>query len=342
MADPVALYPLARTPLRGLTRRAIAIPGYALAWLLALGLAPVALPLLALADRRSGRHTARARLWLASVVFLSYELVGLAAAFGLWLAALFVRGLRGARWQSAHRALQAWWANGLFRAASRILRLELEVEGAHACAPGPLLVLVRHASLADTLLPAVVVAPRGIALRYVLKRELLWDPCLDVVGQRLPNAFIQRGTGESQSELAQIAALGRGLGAGDGVLIYPEGTRFSAARRARGLERIAASGRPELLARAQALRGVLPPRTAGVLALLDAAPDADVLVLAHTGLEGLATLPDLLRLGASPRRIRVRLWRVPRAAIPLERDARVRWLYAEWARVDAFVAGSAP
>ena len=31
-----------------------------------------------------------------------------------------------------------------------------------------------------------------LRLRYVLKRELLWDPCLDIVGQRVPNIFVDR------------------------------------------------------------------------------------------------------------------------------------------------------
>jgi 1-acyl-sn-glycerol-3-phosphate acyltransferase len=320
-------------------RRGVTIPGYALAWLFAIAVAPVGLPLLAIADRLGGGKTARARLFLFAIVFLSYELGGLAAAGLLWLASLSWPGFAGARAAAAHARLQTWWANGLYRAAARVFRLTLEVEGADAVVPGPLVVLIRHASLADTLLPAVVLGSRGLRLRYVLKRELLWDPCLDVVGQRLPNAFIRRGGGESEVELARIAALGRDLGAAEGVLIYPEGTRFTAEKRARALERIAASGRPELLARAHALTAVLPPRTAGVLALLGTNTQADVLLVAHTGLEGLASVADLLRLGASPRNIRVRLWRVPRASIPLERDARVRWLYDEWARVDAFVAG---
>jgi 1-acyl-sn-glycerol-3-phosphate acyltransferase len=237
-----------------------------------------------------------------------------------------------------HVRLQSWWATGLFRAAARVLRWTLEVEAADALKPGPLIVLIRHASLADTLLPAVVIADKGIRLRYVLKRELLWDPCLDVVGQRLPNAFIRRGSGESAAELDTIAALGRDLAADEAVLIYPEGTRFTPEKHTRALERISASGRPDLLARARELTAVLPPRTAGVLALLDASKAADVLVVAHTGLEGLANIADLIRLGTSERHIRVRLWRVPRASIPDERDARVRWLYDEWARVDAFVA----
>jgi hypothetical protein len=126
------------------------------------------------------------------------------------------------------------------------------------------------------------------------------------------------------------------------VLICPEGTRFTPQKRERAFGRIASSGRPELLERARTLASVLPPRTAGVPSLLDAAGDADVLVVAHTGLEGLPSVSDIVRLGGAARSIRVRLWRVPRAAIPEANDAHVRWLYDEWTRVDAFVRGATP
>jgi 1-acyl-sn-glycerol-3-phosphate acyltransferase len=323
-------------------RRSLTIPAYVLAGLFGIAVAPLALPLLALSDRIAGGHTARARLAIFALVFLFYELIGLTAAGFLWLAALASPRLRGARSIDLHRRLQLWWSTGLFRAASRILRLSLEVEdeGSGTLAPGPLVVLIRHASLADSLLPSVLLGVRGWNLRYVLKSELLWDPCLDVVGQRIPNAFIRRGSGESATEIAAIAALGRNLASNEGVVIYPEGTRYTPAKRARAIVRIAGQGQPDLLARAQALESVLPPRSAGPLALIDAAAPADVLVVAHTGFEGLATVRDLVRLGARARRIRVRLRRVPRAAIPETREARVRWLYDEWARVDAFVTAA--
>ena len=322
-------------------RRGLTIPAYALTFVLGLAFAPVAIPLLRFSDWLGGGRRSLARLALFGVAFLAYELAGLAAAGGLWLAALLFSRFRAERELAAHERLQAWWAMGLFRAASRSLRLTLEVEGADAAKPGPLVVLIRHASLADSLLPSVVLGKRGLRLRYVLKRELLLDPCLDVVGQRMPNAFIRRGRGECAVELAAIADLGRDLGADEGVLIYPEGTRFTPEKRSSALERIAASGRPELLARAQKLRSVLPPHSAGPFALHDAAPNADVLIVAHSGLEGLASLSDIARAGAVGRRIRVRIWRVPRSAIPEDRDARVRWLYDEWARVDSFVSAAA-
>jgi hypothetical protein len=63
--------------------------------------------------------------------------------------------------------------------------------------PYPVIVFLRYASVADTLLPAVFLAnPNGLKLRYVLKHELLLDPCLDIVGNRLPNSFVQRSAGD--------------------------------------------------------------------------------------------------------------------------------------------------
>jgi 1-acyl-sn-glycerol-3-phosphate acyltransferase len=317
------------------SRRSGALAGYALAWLTALAVVPLALPFLALLDWRAQANGSRMRLALFGVVFLSYELFGVLASLALWLARPL---LSDDAWLGAHRRLQALWAGGLFRAAARIFRLRLEVEGAAAVEPGPLIVLIRHVSLADTLLPAVVLAERhGLRLRYVLKRELLLDPCLDIVGQRLPNTFVRRGSGATGPELAAIASLARGLGPRDGVLIYPEGTRFDPVKRERALAKLESAGRSELAASARELTSVLPPHTGGALTLLEAAPGADVLVFAHAGLEGLARVSDLLAGHLVGRAIRVGLWRVPRAAIPRERAERERWLFAEWARVDAWV-----
>jgi 1-acyl-sn-glycerol-3-phosphate acyltransferase len=304
-------------------RRAWTIPGYVGAWLVSLGLLPFA----ALGVLLGAGVVPR--LALFGAVYLSYEMVGLAAAAGLF-------ALGRARDANAHKELQRWWACGLFRAAARIFRLELEIEGDAAAEPGPVVVLIRHASLVDTLLPEVVLAERhGLQIRYVLKRELLADPCLDVVGQRIHCAFVRRGSGETERELAAIESLAGGLGPRDGACIYPEGTRFTPEKRARALERVAAAGPRERFERVRQLRHVLPVRSAGPLALLSAAAPADALWFAHTGLEGLATLRDVLRGGIVGRRIRVALWRTPHSVIPAG-DA-LRWLDEQWARVDAWI-----
>jgi 1-acyl-sn-glycerol-3-phosphate acyltransferase len=194
--------------------------------------------------------------------------------------------------------------------------------------------LARHASLLDSLLPCVLLD--RFRLRYVLKRELRWDPCLDIVGARLPNALVRRGAGDP-AEIERVAALARGLEPDEGVVLFPEGTRFTAERRQRLLEHLDADGEAPRSRQAGSLRHTLPPRRGGVLALLDAAPLADVVILVHTGLEGAARLGDLWRGSLRGETLEVELWRIPRAAIPPDDAGREVWLDESWQRVDDWV-----
>jgi 1-acyl-sn-glycerol-3-phosphate acyltransferase len=249
----------------------------------------------------------------------------------VWLASLGGRRrawLRDVTWR-----FQQQWAAALLGAVRVLFRLRLEVEGDEAVSPGPVIVLIRHASIVDNLLPANVVArPHGIRLRYVLKRELLADPCLDVAGRRLPNYFVRRGTGKAE-EVERVRALAGGLGVDEGVLIYPEGTRFTPERRARAIDRIAERD-PSLAARAERIRHLLPPRLGGVGALLDGAPEADVVLIAHHGFDGLRLISDIWRGGLVGLVVRVRVSRVPRSAVPPAGPARTDWLYDIWQDVD--------
>lgn len=225
------------------------------------------------------------------------------------------------------------------RAATRIYGIRTEVEGAADLDRGPFLLLVRHAAVADVLLPMLLVAvPHGLRPRYVLKEELRWDPCLDVVGSRIPNAFVNRDGTDTAAQLARVAALGTALGPSDFVALYPEGTRFTEARRARALARLDPADR----AWAEALRRTLPPRPGGVLALLEAAPEADVVVLAHTGLDAGTTLADLMNGALVGARWRVWARRYPRAEIPADAAARITWLRARWTEVDGWIRAADP
>ena len=82
---------------------------------------------------------------------------------------------------------------------------------------------------------------------------------------------------------------------------------------------------------------MLPPRRGGVLALLDAAPEADVVLLAHTGLEEAARLGDLWRGSLVGGTIDVEMWRIRRARIPADAAGREAWLRDCWRRVDHWV-----
>ena len=91
---------------------------------------------------------------------------------------------------------------------------------------------------------------------------------------------------------------------------------------------------PALQARARQLRHVLPPRLGGPLALLEGAPEADCVFVAHRGLEGFERVTDLWSGGLVNGVVRVRMWRVPRAEVPSAPAERIAWLYDQWQCVD--------
>lgn len=316
-------------------RRARSVTLYLLGWLSATACLPALLALAALVDLVARRRGLAVRLLLVAWVYLTAEVVGLACAAAVWPLALGDRE----RWLGVNYRIQALWGACLFAVVRWCLRLEVVVEGDAALdEPGPVLVFMRHASLIDTLLPVALVSrPRGRRLRYVLKRELLDDPCLDVVGNRLPNFFVDRRSPDPAAEVAGVRRLAEDLGPGDGVVIYPEGTIFSERRRRQALARLAERG-SALEPRARRLRHVLPPRTSGPLALIEAAPEADVVVCAHRGLERFARFGTALRSAPDGARVDVRFWRIPAASIPREPEDGARWLYDVWERVDAFVS----
>jgi 1-acyl-sn-glycerol-3-phosphate acyltransferase len=319
-------------------RRAITLPSLLLVTVVWLALLPATLVVAAIGDLVRGGRWPIVRCVAYLTVYLACETAGVLAAAVVWLTAGPWTGTPRATFLRKNVALQSWWADALYRAAERIYELRTVVEGDGAVVPGPILLFIRHVSQADTLIPVVYVTRRhGMALRFVLKRELLWDPCLDVVGRRLPNAFVNRGSGESAREIAAVERLLDDLRADEGVLIYPEGTRFTPAKRARALARIAERS-PELLARAERLSRVLPPHLGGPLGLLRSNREADVVFCAHTGFEPAGSPREIVKGGLIGSTIRVRFWRVPLAEVPDAEPERIAWLYAQWQRVDDWIA----
>jgi 1-acyl-sn-glycerol-3-phosphate acyltransferase len=261
------------------------------------------------------------------------ETVGVAAAAGLWLTGR-------ARDVEAHSRLQRWWAARLMASLRVTCGITIHVEGVEELHPAPVVLLVRHASLADSLLTAWVVTEHAqLRPRIVLKRELLADPCLDIVGNRLPNCFLDRAAEDSTPGLAEIERMGDTMDDRSVSIIFPEGTRANPAKRRRALERIAErdSARAERLS---GLAHVLPPRPAGTRALLRgaAAVDARVAVGWHVGFDGLDTFAGILAALARPRTpIRMRVARVDPPS-QLEGAEFDRWLDDLWVQVDRDVA----
>lgn len=330
-----------RTPVeeraRNWVRRAATISAVSGGFVLVVALLPLALPIALVHDAVRGTRLIAVRCLLLLAWFLFCEVWGLAAAGLLFLGeATIARGdrNRGDRW---FYALEPLWAGALFHGAERIFGFRVVVEPGSDSGMGPLIVFARHASMGDTLLPLLLLSPRGLRMRYVMKQELLVDPCLDIVGHRVPNTFVRRNSGDSAPEIAAVTRLLRGLTARDCVVIFPEGTRFTPEKREHVLARIAASGNDDAQRRARALQHLLPPRPGGTLGLLEASPGADVLFFAHTGLDGIATVWDLWAGRLMGATIRVFTWRVPFAEIPKDREGRLAWLAENWQRVDDWV-----
>lgn len=313
-----------------LLRRAVTISAYAVAWLILSSSMPLWLLAASVVGLTRGRSFVLLRLLIFAWFYFGFELIAL-----VLVALVFVFLRPGESRTRALYALQAWWASVNLGAAQQLLGLRITVDGADLGVPGPCILMIRHASILDTLLPCTYVQrPHGFRVRYVVKQELLVDPCIDIVGNALPNYFIDR-SGDRVAELEGMRTLVRDLGT-DGVLLFPEGTRFSPEKRRRALDKLAAEG-DAFATEARALTHVLPPKPGGVLTLLDALPDVDCVFVAHSGLEDFAEIRHLWSGEVVGKSVRVKLWRIPGNDIPTGDPERLHWLYGEWKKVDAFV-----
>jgi 1-acyl-sn-glycerol-3-phosphate acyltransferase len=307
-------------------RRAVSIPG--LFFLTAVGV--IALPLLIasslLWDAAHRRPLASTRAVLAVVASFVIHSVALVWLFGVWL--------RDGAWRSGDVEREG---RRSYRVESAICRfithtvlwlfgMDTCIEGEEALDDPAHIMLAKHTSLLDPVVLICLVARRDVALRYVAKRELLWDPCIDVLGHRFPVTFVWRKKRGHHEDLAGVTRLLDDMGERDAVLVFPEGTRFSEEKKQRALAALE-EAHQDLAARAARWRHMLPPHPGGTLALLHRDSASDVVVCAHTGMEGASHLRDFFDGTLIGRTLHVKFWRVPRADIPAGEEAERAWLY---------------
>ena len=289
-----------------------------------------------------GRQRPLRLLWFG-VVWLAIEWVALATLAWLWVRAGFGRRIGEPRWQAAHLRLLRWILDRVHSTARRTFRLRIVGSGPGEPLPRdrPLLVLCRHAGPGDSvLLLRALVTLAGRRPRIVLKDALQLDPTVDVLLNRLPNRFVTPRPGVAEDVEAAIASLARDAGPGDAVVIFPEGGNFSERRRVRAIERLRRLGHDDEADKAERMRHLMAPKPGGTLAAMAAAPDADVLLVAHEGLEDLSTLGDLWTRLPMDDVVEARWWHVPSAELPRDRDVdgQVDWLFDWWGRLDTWVA----
>ena len=321
--------------MRRWARRCISVSCLCIALALALPLFPIAIVMALIRDLRVACGFSTTRLVCFCLVYLVCEVVGLSLALMLMLCALPLPARVEHAWLYW---LQDRWTHSLFISLKVLFDLRFSVVGAEALSTGPAFVLFRHSSIADVILPAAFVAvAHRFRVRYVTKSELLWDPCMDIVGHRLPNHFVDRQS-PSEADMEKISHLARGLGPREAVVLYPEGTRFSPAKKARIMARFRERGDTRMLGYAESLQHTLPIRPRGTLVLLEADPNVDVVVCVHRGLEPAGVLGQVLKGALVGADIRLEFWRFSAKDIPRDEVARVTWLNELWQRVDQWVA----
>lgn len=198
----------------------------------------------------------------------------------------------------------------------------------------PLLVFSRHAGPGDSVLLVHALVQQGLRPHIVLRDTLQWAPALDTILNRLPSLF----TGPRRRVTREdIAAFARDLRPGEALVLFPEGRNFTPHRRLTSISRLEELGDHEGAERARELRHVLVPRAGGASSALAAAPGADVVFVAHTGLEDLSSFVDLWRGTPMDARIRVTAWRVAAADVPRDPVAAAEWLHDWWRRIDRWI-----
>jgi 1-acyl-sn-glycerol-3-phosphate acyltransferase len=318
-------------------RRATTIPtmlGVTVAALVAL---PVVVPILIGVDLLRGRrHLPALRVYLFLTQYACNDSAEILLAPVYWLLAGAGTRLHSAASIDRHERLQRWSIVLLARRARQLLGIRLEIDDTAAAAfePAPAIVMCRHVNLFDASLPALLYEGTGYHVRSVIMAELLADPGFDLLYGRLGSVFVPRDNGPRARDA--IGKLGATLDRSTIAVIFPEGRLY----------------RPELLSHIQAklthsdagrakyvagLRHVLPVRPGGVSALLESAPDADVVVVAHVGLDDYPDFRTLARHVPLAKPIQVAAWRIARSQIPADPDARLRWLDETWQDVDDWV-----
>lgn len=319
-------------------RRLISFPGLVLLTVILIVSLPILLPVAFVVDCFIGIRRLRC---VRTVVFLLWFLTIEFRTF-FYGVRVWVRHFGRIGHERPQKLLQsglAFYGHNIWRITERVFGLRLIVTGKDAVEGKPAVICFpHHTSILDSVLPIELLGHQlGYDLRYVIKKTLAWIPAIDLVGKWLPVHYVDRTGKKSGEEMEAIAALATDVTPGSAPVIYPEGTFYTPKRLARAVERMKTQD-PTLVERTERLRHVLPPRTGGALAMLEAAPDADVLFIVHVGFEPYVNMARIFANLPFRRPVEAHLWRVPRSEVPVAAEEQYRWLFAQFEFMDQWVA----
>ncbi len=325
-------------------RRIVLQPLFVLVTVLLTVLSPLLLLVAAAASPFVAGHWRPLRIAAYTLLWMQREVVAIAVCAALWVSCLGRTGTPPM--QARHYRLMRWFLRSARRWGERLLDVTVRVSDDGRAVSmlsanrRPLLVFSRHSGPGDTFYLVDMLMDRfGRRPRIVMKEILELDPCIDLAGNRVPNYFVppplRRRDGSWERSIAHIAAT---LGPNGALLLFPEGGNFSEERRRRRLAGLLRRGRREEALRAAAMHHVIAPEPGGALTAVRAAPDADVILVAHSGLSGLGDSGGIFARAPIDQVFRVHLWHVDRAGIPAGEEPQRQWLLDCWQRIDQWVA----
>ena len=276
-------------------------------------------------------------------LYLLVEAVALIALFLFWVGSGFGWKIKTPPFIKAHYWLFGWMLRRVVASAKFTFKITILDESppariAEDFRVRPILVFSRHAGPGDSMMLMDALCNRyDRQPRIVLKEFLQWDPALDVMLNRLPSSFVPTDRKAGDQVRQVITDIAASMGPDDAFVIFPEGANYTDRRYARSLEKLHEIGRPDLAERAAELENTLPPRAAGVMTALAAAPpNSDVFFVGHAGLETFVSWGDIWRGMPMDTTVAVRVWHCPAEEVP-GADGQEEWLFDTWAKIDQWI-----
>lgn len=286
----------------------------------------------------------RARLFRVSCLGVGLVWVDVRMLMDCWRLSLkhpSAESQQGTEWEDAHEEVFLAGLNRAMILARKWVGFEVRLDGRmhFGSDRAPLVAFARHAGPGDSLALAWLLGHTAERMpKIVLAEALRWDPMVDALLTRMRSHFVPSRTGAGDDRVSGVRALARGLKDDDVLLLFPEGQNFSLGRRNRLIDRLREAGQELRARKAISLWNTLPPKTRGVVAVLDERPDADVMIVAHAGFGHLSTPAEIWNaIPFTDRPFLVQTRTYAASEVPNEPAAIEAWIDNEWASIDEWV-----
>ena len=254
---------------------------------------------------------AKLRFALTLLFFVLYSIPAMIHLYSVWLlCTLFTSAATRRRLAGEWRG---WWADKALKMVGFLLdtRVRFELPPGFEGLDGPVIVVSNHVHTMDILIIAAMLKRLGRPQsRWVLKKPLR-HRALFVGHSCIMTECAFVGRDGDANDIAEVARCARTTGEDRAsIVIFPEGTRFTAKKRSGGFMRL------------------LAPKRGGFSAIREALPDYPVLsvTISFAGRDG-ATMFDAHAFSGKDVLVRCELHAPDAAAGP-------DWLHEEWRRKD--------